>query len=73
MGKESMKIYKLDSSDPGCTFKYPESVAPGAKGVIEVSVDTSGVEGEMLYVLSVITNSPTRPVVNLFITGEIEN
>lgn len=73
MGKETMKIYKMDSSEEGCTFKYPSEVAPGAKGKIEVSVDTSKAKGEVLYVVSVISNAPTRPIINLFITGEIEN
>lgn len=73
MGKETMKIYKMDSSEPGCTFKYPESVAPSAKGTIEVTIDTSKAKGEVLYVFSVITNAPARPIVNLFVTGEIEN
>lgn len=72
MGKETMKIYKVESSEPGCTFKYPEVVAASERGVIEVTVDTSKGKGEMLYVISLITNAPTRPIVNLFITGEIE-
>lgn len=73
LGKQAMKIYKVESSEEGCTFTYPEEVAPSAKGTIEVTVDTSKAKGEVLYVISVITNSPTRPIINLFITGEIEN
>jgi hypothetical protein len=46
--------------------------AASQKGLIEVTLDTSSAKGEVLYVISVITNAPTRPIVNLFITGEIE-
>lgn len=74
MGKEAMKIYKVESTVEGCSFRYPEVVAPSAKGTIEVTVDTSkNKESEALYVISVITNAPTRPIVNVFITGELEN
>lgn len=73
MGKESLKIYKVDASEPGCTFSYPETVAPSAKGKIDVTIDTSKGSGEVLYVLSLITNAPTRPIINIFVTGEIDN
>lgn len=72
MGKEALTIYKVESAEPGCTFTYPERVAPSAKGKIEVTIDTSKSEGEILHVLSLITNAPTRPIINVFITGEIE-
>jgi hypothetical protein len=72
MGKETMKIYKVEASEVGCSFKYPEVTAASQKGLIEVTLDTSSARGEVLYVISVITNAPTRPIVNLFITGEIE-
>lgn len=73
MGKEHLKIYKMDSTHSGCTFEFPESVAPSSKGTIEVTIDTSSHKGDILCVFSVITNSPSRPIVNLFVTGEIEN
>ncbi len=72
VGKGEFRIYKMDSSEKGCSFSYPEVTAGGKKGEIEVKVDTSKGSGEMLYIISVITNSPTRPIINLFITGNIE-
>lgn len=72
IGKETLTIYKVDSSEPGCTFKYPESIPSGESGRLEVTIDTKGMEGEVLYILTLITNAPIRPMVNVFITGNVE-
>jgi hypothetical protein len=38
-----------------------------------VDIDTSDMpEGEMLTIVTLTTNSPLRPIVNLFIAGWIE-
>ena len=43
------------------------------KGSITVNVDTADMpEGEMLVTVTLTTNSPSRPIVNLFLTGWIE-
>lgn len=73
MGKETLKIYKIDSSEGGCTFNFPKETPPSGKGEIEVTVDTSKYKkGELLNIVSVITNAPVRPIVNIFIIGDME-
>lgn len=72
IGKEALVFYKVESSEAGCTFEFPQVIDPGKEGVLKVSVDTSDAEGEILYILTVITNAPVRPILNLFITGNIE-
>lgn len=73
VGKEDFRIYKIDIDRPGATASFPDSVRSGYKGNIRISVDTSGMpEGEMLVTATLTTNSPTRPIVNLFVTGWIE-
>lgn len=67
IGREDLKFYKADVSESGTTFYMPESVAPASESEIKVSVDTSGQSGEMLNIVTLITNSPTRPIINLFI------
>jgi hypothetical protein len=72
IGKKELLIHKIDVSDTVVRVNYPSAIQPGANGRISVSVGTSGQSlGSKLYTLTLITNSPTRPVVNLLISGDI--
>ena len=47
-------------------------VAPGAKEKMLFRLDTSALpKGECVIMVSLTTNSPLRPVVNLFVAGEV--
>lgn len=73
VGKESFTIHKIDTDFPGAKAVLPDNVGAGCKGVIRITVDTYGMpEGEMLVTATLTTNSPSRPIVNLFVTGWIE-
>lgn len=67
IGKDTFRIYKADASEPGLTVSLPEPVPYGESGTLEVRVDTSGQSGEVLNVVTLITNSPSRPIINLFV------
>lgn len=72
-GKSTFKVYKADSETAGVTPGVFPDVAPGGSCSWKVSLDTTGMpSGEVLAIISLITNSPSRPLVNLFITGWIE-
>ena len=46
---------------------------PGESGSFKVRLNTSDLpEGEAVVYLTLITNSPLRPIVNLFIVGEVK-
>ncbi len=67
IGKEDFRIYKADTSEPGLTLSLPEPVPYGGKGVLDLRVSTAGQSGEVLNIITLITNSPTRPIINLFV------
>lgn len=72
-GKSALKLYKADADNPAATPGQLPSLAPGAKGTFKVKVDTSKLpKGEVLIIVTLTTNSPLRPIVNLFISGAIE-
>jgi len=73
-GKSTLEFYKADFDFPGATLSAPLPVIdPGQKGKIKVHLDTSKMPlGEACVIVSLITNSPTRPLVDLFLTGWIE-
>jgi len=73
-GKETLKIYKLDSESNkvSTTDVVIPEVAPGKSATFHVKFDTTGLaKGETSVVLLLTTNAPTRPIVNLYITGWI--
>ena len=72
-GKSAFKVYKVDTESSHLTALPFADVASGAKGRLEVSLDTSGFpKGECLVIITLTTNSPMRPIMNLFLTGWIE-
>lgn len=72
-GKSQLKLYKADSDNPAAKPGSLPSLAPGAKGTFKVSLDTSKLpKGEVLVIVTLTTNSPLRPIVNLFVSGAIE-
>ena len=72
-GQTDFMVYAVNS-DAG-KLKYGEIpvVKPGANCTFKVSLDTSDMPlGEALTIVTLTTNSPLRPIVNLFIAGWIE-
>ncbi len=72
-GKSTFKAYKVDIDAQKATHTDVPEVEAGGKGSFSVTLDTAGMSaGEALVIVTLTTNSPTRPIVNLFITGWIE-
>lgn len=72
-GKSDFTIYKADSEHAGVKVKKIEGAAPGKTGKLEFTVDTKSIEkGEVTLLVNLTTNSPTRPLITLYITGVIE-
>ena len=72
IGKDAFRIYKADVSEPGLTLTLPDPVPYGSKGDVSVRVDTKGQSGEVLNIITLITNSPTRPIINLFVVYTVK-
>ena len=72
-GKSDFIVHKCDVDAPKSTAGAVPTVAPGESGQIRVSLDTAVLpKGETLIIVTLATNSPLRPMVNLFISGYIE-
>lgn len=72
-GKSALKIYSADSELPCLTlYEALSNVGPKEKGSIRFWLDTSQLEkGENVIMVTLTTNSPLRPLVNLFVAGEV--
>ncbi|MDP3445433.1 MAG: DUF1573 domain-containing protein [Ignavibacteria bacterium] len=71
LGQRDLIIYKAESNENSAKTKYSSPVKPGQTGKIDVTIDTKTLEGDKTIQITLITNSPSRPVVNLLVSGNI--
>ena len=72
-GKSPLRFYSLDADAAGVTATLPAETAPQKKGTIPVKLNTSSLpEGETVIMLTVTTNCPSRPLINLFLVGLVK-
>lgn len=72
-GSKPFCIYKVDVNACKWSHSTIPVAAPGETVGFRVHLDTTGMpKGEVLAIVNLTTNSPLRPIVNLFITGWIE-
>ncbi|GAB1474176.1 hypothetical protein MASR2M69_16170 [Bacteroidota bacterium] len=71
IGKKDLLIHKIDTGDKKVTAKYVKKIASGEAGNVEIKINTTDEFGEKGFILALITNSPSRPIVNLVITGNV--
>ena len=72
-GKNPLVIHHIDGTNAAVQTQLPLTIKPGGKADVKVTLDTGKLEysGEVIEVLSVITNAPSKPIMNLFITGNV--
>ncbi len=69
-GKEDFCVYKVDTD--ACCYSHSDIpvAAPGETVSFRVHISTKGMKaGDSLTIVTLTTNSPIRPIVNLFISG----
>ena len=71
-GQTDFKVYAVNSDGDISYGDFPV-VKAGSNGTFKVALNTSTLPvGEALVIVTLTTNSPLRPIVNLFIAGWIE-
>ncbi|MDD4920318.1 MAG: DUF1573 domain-containing protein [Bacteroidales bacterium] len=73
-GKTPLIIYKIDTSHPGIQVKMETQIAAGASVPVQIMIPgkETGASGEIIYTISLTTNAPSRPTVNLLVYGKIK-
>ena len=72
-GKSDFVVYKVNSDAAKWSHSQIPAVKPGEEQTFTVDLDTNTLPaGEHLTVVTLTTNSPLRPLVNLFIAGHLE-
>ena len=71
-GKTPLHFFKADAESTSLTVFLPDDTPAAAKGQMPFCLDTSSLpDGENVIMVTLTTNSPLRPVVNLFVAGVI--
>lgn len=71
-GKAPLHIYKADPDNAAVKTAPLKDIPAGRSGEYHFALDTSTLpQGEALIVVALVTNSPLRPIINLFIAGKI--
>ncbi len=71
-GKAPLKIYKVDSDNALVHFETFKELAQGEKEDLNISIDTTGMPvGNCMITLTLTTNSPLRPMMNIYLTGSV--
>ncbi len=72
-GRSPFKLYKVDTETRRIVTSSFSELAAGSKGVLQFTLDTEGMsKGEHVVLLMLTTNSPLRPIMNLFVTCLVE-
>lgn len=72
-GKSDFTVYKVNCDAAKWSHSQIPVTRPGEETSFTVDLDTNGLPaGEHLTIVTLTTNSPLRPLVNLFIAGYIE-
>ena len=71
-GKSTFHCHSIEADHKVSIDPVPD-LGPGESGSFKVRLNTADLpEGEVTVYLTLITNSPLRPIVNLFIVGEVK-
>lgn len=70
-GQSPLVLHKMDAPE-NVEVSSPATVPAGGKFTLTAKVDTKSGNGEEVYTITLITNSPNRPLVNLFVTGKVQ-
>ena len=71
-GGSAFHVYKADADSPALKVESLPDIGPKGKGKLVFTLDTALLtEGDNVIMITLTTNSPNRPVINLFVAGEL--
>lgn len=72
IGAGELLIHKVETNGRTFDVEAPKSVKPGQEFTVKAVIDSGQLSGEEFFTITLITNSPKRPLVNLFISAIVE-
>lgn len=70
-GHSPLVLHKIDAP-ANVKVTSPTTIAAGEKFTLTANINTTACSGEQIITITLVTNSPNRPLVNLFVTGKVQ-
>ncbi|MBO7561737.1 MAG: DUF1573 domain-containing protein [Bacteroidales bacterium] len=70
-GKTDLKIYKVETGGVKMKIDCPSTIKAGGKGKFHAYIRPNKVGEDIVFVITLITNSPDRPLVTIFASGTV--
>ena len=72
-GKTPLRIYKADCDSPYVTVSVVSDTPAGGHNTVNAAIDTARMpKGEFTVIITLTTDTPLRPLINLFLAGAVE-
>ncbi len=71
LGKRVWVIHKIETGNIYVKAEHPKQIAPGATAEIKIRIENLKDSGKKSYILSLISNSPIRPVIKMAVVGDV--
>ncbi len=70
-GKTTLRIYKIETGGDSMDLNCPAQILAGSKAVLKGSINASKADPDKMFIITLVTNSPDRPLVAIFVGGSI--
>ncbi len=71
IGKKKLIIYKVETNGANIKITCPDEINVGEKVTLNAVITPKEINNYEVFTITLVTNSPERPLVNLFVSGEI--
>lgn len=71
-GKKTLVIYKVETGGDKMEINCPAKIAPNATATLTGTITAQTKDPDKVFIITLITNSPQRPIVTLFVSGVIQ-
>lgn len=72
IGKKELIIHKAEAESSQIKIDNPKTIPSGEQKRVTLEIGTTGNTGKISHIITLITNSPSRPVMNLVVTGFVQ-
>ncbi len=70
-GKTALRIYKVETGADKMEIHCPATVPAGGKATLTGNITASKADPDKVFILTLVTNSPDRPLVTVFVSGSV--
>ena len=70
-GKSELRIYKVETGGERMDISCPSRIKAGGTGTLKAKIHPRQAEMDKVFIITLITNSPDRPLVTIFSSGTI--